>query len=96
MAPFSIEVWIGIIVSYVLVNIILFIINRFSSYERQIENENNMNPRNKFLCVGFMHQSVPNSIAGRLFTRGFHSNIHSHFKAENSNNTYFAIRTIFI
>jgi hypothetical protein len=73
MAPLSKEVWIGIIVSYVLVNIILFLINRFSSYEWNVENENDVIPRNKFSahnalffsCAGFMYQRVPRSIAGR-------------------------------
>ncbi len=65
MAPLSKEVWIGIIVSYVLVNIILFFINRFSSYECYVENENDVIPRNKFSCAGFMYPGGPNSIAGK-------------------------------
>jgi ABC-type amino acid transport substrate-binding protein len=77
MNPLSREIWICVIISYILVSAILYFVSRFSSYEWYYENETDMNPRNKFSMynalffsfAAFMHQSVdllPRSISGWL------------------------------
>lgn len=73
MAPLSNEVWIGILFSYVLVNIILFFINRFSFYEHYSHNANDVATRQKCsvhnalfcYCDGFTDHGVPHSIASK-------------------------------
>jgi ABC-type amino acid transport substrate-binding protein len=75
MAPLSTEIWICVIISYLLVSIILFLVSRFSSYEWYFENESDATPQNKFSkrnslffsFAAFMHQGVdllPRSISG--------------------------------
>ncbi|CAF0889980.1 unnamed protein product [Adineta steineri] len=79
MDPLSKEIWICVIISYLLVSIILFLVSRFSSYEWYFENESDVQPRNKFSIqnslffsfAAFMHQGVdllPRSISGRVVT----------------------------
>jgi ABC-type amino acid transport substrate-binding protein len=75
MAPLSKEIWICVIISYLLVSAILFFVSRSSSYEWYFENESDVLPRNKFSVenalffsfAAFMHQGVdllPRSISG--------------------------------
>jgi ABC-type amino acid transport substrate-binding protein len=75
MDPLSKEIWICVIISYILVSAILYCVSRFSSYEWYFENEKDINPRNKFTMynalffsfAAFMHQSVdllPRSMSG--------------------------------
>lgn len=75
MDPLSKGIWICVIISYILVSAILYCVSRFSSYEWYFENENDINPRNKFSMYNalffsfssFMHQSVdllPRSMSG--------------------------------
>ncbi len=75
MAPLSTEIWICVIVSYLLVSAILFFVSRSSSYEWYFENETDVVPRNKFSIhnalffsfAAFMHQGVdllPRSFSG--------------------------------
>ena len=75
MAPLSKEIWICVIISYLLVSIILFVVSRSSSYEWYFENESDVIPRNKFSIqnslffsfAAFMHQGVdllPRSLSG--------------------------------
>jgi ABC-type amino acid transport substrate-binding protein len=77
MAPLSREIWICVIVSYILVSAILFFVSRSSSYEWYFENESDIIPRNKFSMqnalffsfAAFMHQGVdllPRSISGLI------------------------------
>jgi ABC-type amino acid transport substrate-binding protein len=77
MDPLSIEIWMCVILSYVLVSVILYFVSRFSSYEWYFENESDINPRNKFsmnnACffsfAAFMHQGVdllPRSMSGSM------------------------------
>ncbi|CAF0932273.1 unnamed protein product [Adineta steineri] len=79
MAPLSKEIWICVIVSYLLVSAILFFVSRTSSYEWYFENESDDVPRNKFSMqnalffafAAFMHQGVdllPRSFSGRVVT----------------------------
>ena len=73
MAPLSLEVWIGIGISYLLVNIILFFINRLLSHNSHSDNDNDVVKRQKyptcnvlcFCCAGFTYQNAPHSLAGR-------------------------------
>ncbi len=75
MAPLSTEIWICVIISYLLVSAILFFVSRSSSYEWYFENESDVIPRNKFSIqnalffsfAAFMHQGVdllPRSMSG--------------------------------
>jgi ionotropic glutamate receptor len=75
MAPLSKEIWICVIISYLLVNVILFFVSRSSSYEWYFENETDLIPKNKFSMenalffsfAAFMHQGVdllPRSFSG--------------------------------
>jgi hypothetical protein len=75
MAPLSKEIWICVIISYLLVSAILFFVSRSSSYEWYFENESDVVPRNKFSIqnalffsfAAFMHQGVdllPRSMSG--------------------------------
>jgi ABC-type amino acid transport substrate-binding protein len=75
MAPLSAEIWICVIISYLLVSAILFFVSRSSSYEWYFENESDVIPRNKFSIqnalffsfAAFMHQGVdllPRSMSG--------------------------------
>jgi glutamate receptor, ionotropic, invertebrate len=75
MAPLSKEIWICVIISYLLVSAILFLVSRSSSYEWYFENESDIIPRNKFSIenslffafAAFMHQGVdllPRSASG--------------------------------
>lgn len=75
MAPLSKEIWICVIISYLLVSAILFFVSRSSSYEWYFENESDVVPRNKFSMqnalffafAAFMHQGVdllPRSFSG--------------------------------
>ncbi|CAF3474996.1 unnamed protein product [Rotaria socialis] len=79
MAPLSKEIWICVIISYLLVSAILFFVSRSSSYEWYFENESDVVPRNKFSMqnalffsfAAFMHQGVdllPRSFSGRVVT----------------------------
>lgn len=73
LAPFSMAVWIGILFSYILVTIILFIIDRFSSYERYSLKSSGVATRQKcsvynalFCCCDFFNdQGIPYSIASK-------------------------------
>ena len=76
MAPLSKEIWICVIISYLLVSAILFLVSRSSSYEWYFENESDVIPRNKFSMqnalffsfAAFMHQGVdllPRSVSGQ-------------------------------
>ena len=75
MDPLSKEIWVCVIISYLLVSTILFFVSRFSSYEWYFENESDVQPLNKFTMhnslffafAAFMHQGVdllPRSISG--------------------------------
>lgn len=75
MDPLSKEIWICVIISYLLVSAILFVVSRFSSYEWYFENERDYKPKNKFSLqnalffsfAAFMHQGVdllPRSVSG--------------------------------
>lgn len=77
MAPLSKNIWICVIISYLLVSAILFFVSRSSSYEWYFENESDVIPRNKFTIANalffsfaaFMHQGVdllPRSIPGKI------------------------------
>jgi ABC-type amino acid transport substrate-binding protein len=77
MDPLSKEIWICVIISFILVSAILYSVSRFSSYEWYFENETDINPRNKFSMynalffsfAAFMHQGVdllPRSISGLI------------------------------
>ncbi|CAF1218392.1 unnamed protein product [Adineta ricciae] len=79
MDPLSTEIWLCVILSYLVISIILFIVSRFSSYEWYFENETDTRPRNKFSLqnslffsfAAFMHQGVdllPRSMSGRVVT----------------------------
>ena len=78
MDPLSKEIWICVILSYLLVSGILFFVSRFSSYEWYFENQTDLEPKNKFSLdnslffsfAAFMHQGVdllPRSISGNRF-----------------------------
>ncbi len=88
MDPLSIEIWMCVILSYVLVSVILYFVSRFSSYEWYFENESDINPRNKFsmnnACffsfAAFMHQGVdllPRSMSGSMEFPFFFSSLYS-------------------
>jgi ABC-type amino acid transport substrate-binding protein len=77
MDPLSKEIWICVVVSYLLVSAILFLVSRFSPYEWYFERESDVNPRNKFSMhnslffsfATFTHQTVdllPRSISGLM------------------------------
>jgi hypothetical protein len=77
MDPLSKEIWICVIISYLLVSGILFFVSRFSSYEWYFEHESDFHPQNKFTIhnslffsfAAFMHQGVdllPRSISGSM------------------------------
>ncbi|UJR27160.1 hypothetical protein I4U23_008458 [Adineta vaga] len=79
MDPLSTEIWICVILSYLLISLILFLVSRFSAYEWYFENESDARPRNKFSLqnslffsfAAFMHQGVdllPRSMSGRVVT----------------------------
>lgn len=77
MDPLSTEIWLCVILSYLVISLMLFIVSRFSSYEWYFENETDTRPRNKFSLqnslffsfAAFMHQGVdllPRSMSGRF------------------------------
>ena len=77
MAPLSKEIWICVIVSYLLVSAILYFVSRSSSYEWYFENESDVIPRNKFSMqnalffsfAALVHQGVdllPRSFSGLI------------------------------
>ena len=73
MNPLSKEVWICIIVSYIVVGIVLFLVNRLSVHEYYAENVNRLIPRYEFSVYnallfwfgGNMRHSVSHSMSGR-------------------------------
>lgn len=75
MDPLSKEIWICVILSYLMVSFILFVVSRTSSYEWYFEDMKNPRPKNKFtlhnslffMFAAFMHQGVdllPRSVSG--------------------------------
>ena len=82
MAPLSKEIWICVILSYLLVSTMLFFVSRSSPYEWYFENESDVIPQNKFSIgnslffsfAAFMHQGVdllPMSFPGLYATFSF-------------------------
>ncbi|CAH1780732.1 unnamed protein product [Owenia fusiformis] len=84
LLPFSIEVWVLVVIAYVVVSLFLFVINRFNPYEgrkRASRNEANVDKDNLNCCGSFWivmstlqwqgYERSPKSLAGRLVLVGW-------------------------